>query len=964
MNWEIYSYGSGDILRMIFTAIASIFGNSDYIVAMKTCALLGFVAVFFKAAFDQNVFNNFRWFIGMIVLVMLVLVPKVTVIVNDRITPSNSAVINNVPIGLAATAGFFSFSGDWLARSFETVFSMPNEVKYTRNGFLFSHKLYDATRGMGFTEERIGTNFAEFFSSCVIVDGIGHKRFTWQQVMEATDLITFFSNNVAQNVAGFKYTAAGGGESIESCRSGFVNKMVPEMNASYQDVIKYGLHGDMIARFDSKNEAEARINSDMQSAMSFMTGVNLTAQKLVVQQAIINAMGTGTHKLSAQTGASEQMKYMMDGANLRRLTTYQAMGEVASEKLPLLRIIFEAIIYGIFPLIVLMAIVFPTKVPAEYIKILVWINLWAPTYALLHFIMSYYTQATMTETATLYGGGFSVFANSELSKFNADVVATTGYLATGMAMLTWMLVSKSGAMAAGLAGRVMQGYDQSVDRESNQIVDGKGMRGGVTWEQTAKGIDNSYLTGSGSSIRETANSGIILTQNTSSTLVTQQTAESTASSLRQAVNNEVSNQRAAEVNLAKSNSAVLQDAAGVVDSVGKNLGYNESYSNKVEAMQAKNLQALNASVDNWAKENGVTRTDEFKGQVLASLMGRFESEIGTPKILEILFGADVEAGVVGQVGGSVAGSKAESETEAYKAANLFSKSEQFADVVTRAGGAAQNIAAESGISVQNSGLDRLDSSMSEQVNALESYSTAVSETEAAQESLAAMKDLAYTLKVDGNQALVNSLIATGHAGRWTSGNDVVEGADNLIRRAALGDREALDDVKASLSLTNQNKVDGPSDNFDEVQKELKRRGTDEGERELGRYKKTVNLQGDKWRNEVEAIKPVDESDVDSKHKTEMNRAQGVLSQHDDALREGDVRVKETRKSAEEQIDNILDLKQTPFDSLVDKALGSFLVDKALGETLVDKALGAGQLGEIEGRWESRTRNKQKENDLE
>ena len=52
MNWEVIAYGSGDMLRMIFTAIASIFGNSDYKAAMQTAGMLGFVTVLFKAAFD------------------------------------------------------------------------------------------------------------------------------------------------------------------------------------------------------------------------------------------------------------------------------------------------------------------------------------------------------------------------------------------------------------------------------------------------------------------------------------------------------------------------------------------------------------------------------------------------------------------------------------------------------------------------------------------------------------------------------------------------------------------------------------------------------------------------------------------------------------------------------------------------------------------------------------------------
>src|SRR5690554_5259206 len=554
MNWEVIAYGSGDMLRMIFTAIASIFGNADYKAAMQTAGMLGFVTVLFKAAFDRNVFNNFRWFIGTIVLIMVVLVPKTTVIVNDRITPANSAVVNNVPIGLAATASFFSFTGDWLARSFETVFSMPNEVKYTTTGLLFPHKLYEATRKLSFPDDRTTNNFTEFFASCVVVDGIGHNRFTWREVMESANLMNFFDTRVAANAASFKYTASSGAESILPCRSGFTNTLKPDMLALYTNVIKYGVQGDLISRFDSAADAATRMQTDMQNAMNFMTGVSISPQQFVTQQAIINAMATGTHKLSQQTNASEFNQYIVSGAELHRLTTYQALGDIASEKLPLLRTIFEAIIYAIFPIIVLMAIVLPAKVPLAYITALVWVNLWAPMYAILHFIMSYYSQASMTELAALYGNGFSVFPNAEMAKFNSDVVATTGYLATALPMLAWMLVSKSGAMAASFAGRVMQGYDQSVEKGANEAVDGQGQRMGTKWEQTGSGgIQNSNLMDSGSRQTSTVDGNTILSQTSSQLMVTPQITEQTVQAKQQALDTATEMRESTAARLGESN---------------------------------------------------------------------------------------------------------------------------------------------------------------------------------------------------------------------------------------------------------------------------------------------------------------------------------------------------------------------------------------------------------------------------
>lgn len=868
MNWEVIAYGSGDMLRMIFTAIASIFGNSDYKAAMQTAGMLGFVTVLFKAAFDRNVMANFRWFIGTIVLIMVVLVPKTTVIVNDRITPANSAVVNNVPIGLAATAGFFSFVGDWLARSFETVFSMPNEVKYTTTGLLFPHKLYEATRKMGFPDDRTNNNFKEFFASCVVVDGIGHRRFTWREVMEAPNLMNFFDTRVAVNAASFKYTAGSGTESILPCRSGFTNTLKPDMLALYTDVIKYGVEGDLISRFDSANAASTRMQADMQNAINFMTGVSLTPQQFVTQQAIINAMATGTHKLSQQTDATEFNQYIVSGAELHRLTTYQALGDIASEKLPLLRTIFEAIIYAIFPIIVLMAIVIPAKVPMAYITALVWINLWAPMYAILHFIMSYYSQSTMTEIAALYGNGFSVLANAEMAKFNSDVVATTGYLATALPMLAWMLVSKSGAMAASFAGRVMQGYDQSVEKGANEAVDGQGQRMGTKWEQTGSGgIQNSNLMDSGSRQTSTVDGNTLLSQTTSSLMVNPQITEQAVQSKQQALDNAVSLQQTERAQLAESNSTVLSNAGSVLQQLNQQQGANNNFKQAETAQQQQNFTALKGAVDEWAKTNGVEMSDQAKAAMYGAIEGKITAEVGTP--LKGIFGSGASTSITTRAGGNIEGSTSETERDAYNMAEKFMNSEQFSSVTASIGAGVREMAAQFGVSENNSTVDQLNTSLSQQQTAQREYSEAVNQVQTARETLNATEELRAALSVDGGQTLVNALLA--------SNNGDVGRVDSLLRDAAGGSQAAMDEIKFALIDADARFGMSNDSNFQQVQQALMNEGQTGVNSTFSSGSTDVTAQGAQWRSDVDGQATVTQDQVQSATTAALEAQQAAMN---------------------------------------------------------------------------------------
>lgn len=918
MNWEVIAYGSGDMLRMIFTAIASIFGNSDYKAAMQTAGMLGFVTVLFKAAFDRNVMANFRWFIGTIVLIMVVLVPKTTVIVNDRITPANSAVVNNVPIGLAATAGFFSFVGDWLARSFETVFSMPNEVKYTTTGLLFPHKLYEATRKMGFPDDRTNNNFKEFFASCVVVDGIGHRRFTWREVMEAPNLMNFFDTRVAVNAASFRYTAGSGTESILPCRSGFTNTLKPDMLALYTDVIKYGVEGDLISRFDSANAASTRMQADMQNAINFMTGVSLTPQQFVTQQAIINAMATGTHKLSQETDATEFNQYIVSGAELHRLTTYQALGDIASEKLPLLRTIFEAIIYAIFPIIVLMAIVIPAKVPMAYITALVWINLWAPMYAILHFIMSYYSQSTMTEIAALYGNGFSVLANAEMAKFNSDVVATTGYLATALPMLAWMLVSKSGAMAASFAGRVMQGYDQSVEKGANEAVDGQGQRMGTKWEQTGSGgIQNSNLMDSGSRQTSTVDGNTILSQTSSQLMVTPQITEQTVQAKQQALDTATEMRESTAARLGESNTSVLSNSGSVLQQLSQQQGANNNFKQSETAQQQQNFTALKGAVDEWAKTNGVEMSDQAKAAMYGAIEGKITAEVGTP--LKGIFGSGASTSITTRAGGNIEGSTSETERDAYNMAEKFMNSEQFSSVTASIGAGVREMAAQFGVSENNSAVDQLSTSLSRQQAAQSEYSQAASQVQSARESLSATEALSSVLSGDGSQTLVQALLK--------SNNGDVGRVDSMLREAAGGSSEAMQSIKFALVDADERFGMGADPQFEQVQQALLNDGRNAVASTFSSGTSGVNSQGEQWRSGVDGQATVTQEQVQSAttaaleaQQAAMNDPSSVITQNGNTERlqrlEGQVDGKgESTQEKVEAVAYINEASPTPFAAM-------------------------------------------------
>ncbi len=740
MNWEIFSYGSGDFLRMVFTAIASIFGNDDYTQALSVAALLGFIGVFLKTAFDQKGMANLKWFLVMIMFYMIALVPKQTVVITDRITPANSAVVNNVPIGLAATAGFFSHVGDYMARSFETIFSLPSEARYTENGFLFSHRVLEASRTMSITDGRTYQNLINFYKDCVH-EGLIHRRFTEDELLNSTNLITFFSSRVAENAAMFTYQNSTGVESIEICRSGFTAHLRPDLETLNGDILQNGVIA-FVPQAGSTAAAVAKMNSDMAPAVQAMTGISSTPKDIVLQNAVANTIADGRLAMAEELEATASMqKYVLVKAELERKTTYQAMGKIANHMLPMLRTVFEAFLYAIFPIIAMMAILVPVKVSLAYVKGLVWVNLWAPLYAVLHFFGTYYAQGSLTEIVSLNGGGFSMYANTKMMAYLAENVATIGYLASSLPIIAWLLVSSSGAMAASFANRALQGYDSSISNAANDAAGGTNM----TYQGTSMKVTNEGLMQSnhdnmfGQSITDHANGSQTVVNPMSSTQFdTSQTnaiMQREQDSLTQAQSTmEQTTFKSAEANMA---------ALSQVQSAQSALSNNQGLAQTFKQNEANEVDMSIASQDQLAHH--VSEATGVKQEDAERAIAYVRGDVGGGMI------------VSGSVGGRAEGATSETESEDFKKALEYLSSDNFTEKVQTSLQASHDTAVQYGLSTNEVSVDSMQSALNTQKSATLEKSNAVTEVDEAKHELSRAEELRDKFEMNNTDGVLNDI---------------------------------------------------------------------------------------------------------------------------------------------------------------------------------------------------------------
>lgn len=778
--WEIFTYGGGDFLRLIFNAVAMIFGSDDYYTALKISGILGLLAVMIMGAFRKGELNV-QWILAVVLIFQGALVPKVNVIITDEIVPANSAVVANVPVGLAATATLFSKFSHWATETSEVVFALPNQIGFRGNGLLFANTLVEEASRFEFTSPQVASNYSEFWKSCVYYDLL-LGLYSWDQLVKSGNIVSFLGANTSVTRS-FTYTDAAGNRSVINCRTGFNNELTNDLNAEIVD--STNIYGARLAPNEvDNNAAVAKFAASLPVAFQYMTGMAQTNAEIIGRNALANSLKRGLISFASEADApAAAQDFALARAEQERRSTFSTLGHVAKKMLPILQHLFEAFAYAAFPFIMLVAVTpLVAKVAMGYVKVLFWISLWPPLYAILHFAITYYSASAASVAMITQGAGFStglsVMTNTGLGNVMEDYAAIAGYLSLSIPMIAWMFVQMSGAMAAGLAGRLMQGYEQPVSKATEEATSGNMRLGDTRYMNTSAFQHNTSPTvdsgmiqerlGSGSMMTTTA-AGRYLDQHTSSGGTSIDVAKSLVNSTQQQLSNATARAEQESFQMTQSNMAALRDANSVMSQTSRTDGSQSGISQSESNMSSYQQSQIDSAMNNWAKANNITLTDELKGAIYSSI----EGGVG----LKILGnGGGVTAGASAQ------GSTSEADSAIWSQANSFTSSEQFTSATSNIAQTARTAAVTSGVSESDSSIKSLDASLTKQQAETNSYTQSLSQVRSATEAHTNAVQFMDTYKQSGIDQLRMYAL---NSGKMNEGD-----YDMMAIRANQGDREA------------------------------------------------------------------------------------------------------------------------------------------------------------------------------
>jgi conjugal transfer mating pair stabilization protein TraG len=490
VNFEIYAYWNTVELAGVFNAVAAITNSGDFNGLLRVVSLIMIMALSIVVLAGRGKMDDFwKWVIMVAVFNGIMLVPKVNVIIVDRVGTAPTQVIANVPLGLASTAHTISKIGDWLTTSFEAVFSLPDDLRFRTNGTLFGHRVMAEKLAMRISNSTVSNNFVEFYRECVMPDLAGNT-ITIEMITKTNDVWSVLSqaNNPARLV-----TLVDPSTNVSSTIG--CDQAVTALNSQLNTDASSALAAKAGQIYPGTLQAIAvsKLTSAIQTTDSYQIALSQSATNSIKQAQVANAVIDAQYLIPASLGDAATAAVNLDMARAIRSTnqSYALMAKLATSTMPKVRNIIELTLYAIFPLVVLIIVAgghYGGVAFRGYVTSLIWVQLWPPLYAVLHYVMTLHSQELATATQGL-GASLSQYAYVNDNIITEQAIA--GFMsATAIPGLAWALAQ---GMMSGVQGMVSSmGTSTTGGRDVEKIgsAGGLGNRQSGSFSENTASMDN------------------------------------------------------------------------------------------------------------------------------------------------------------------------------------------------------------------------------------------------------------------------------------------------------------------------------------------------------------------------------------------------------------------------------------------------------------------------------------------
>ena len=475
-EFDIYTLGSGYYLEKILNAIRLIIdGKESFVSIIKFSSIAAIVVLAIRAGINNDLKSAAKWFLGVTILVGLFLTSRATVHIHDKLPDSYGGLqaprtVENVPWGLAFLGSTTSQVGNFLAEKFDMAFAATFvNSSYQETGMLFGSKIVEDISKLRIQDPQLKAFIAKFYKRCVVPDlRMGHARvngYTVKDLAETDDILTFLKDHSSKarminyeagstTTSGHEYISCNlAANNIAASLGSEIDKRKPKLVNSFLSYF-----------FPDKQTGDA--NQMFESILTSSYGIFIRssskeAKDILLQNVMINAIGDKAGSYSKAFG-----KVTTEATTQ---AAYYSIAAMAQKFVPIYRAVLECILYGIFPLILILMV---TPIGLEVLKNygfgFIYLQMWQPMYAILFCVAG----AWGKYYASSIDGGITFANHAKIASINAEISAIAGYMLASIPVLSIFITKGMVSSMGNLASSVFYVQQSAAVQNAEQAIRG------------------------------------------------------------------------------------------------------------------------------------------------------------------------------------------------------------------------------------------------------------------------------------------------------------------------------------------------------------------------------------------------------------------------------------------------------------------------------------------------------------
>lgn len=465
----IYVLAGGELFQHVLNAIATFMKQDSFFGLLRITSFVGIVmaTVAYLKSFDPMTFG--RWFLGYMFLVNLVLLPKTSVLIED-ISSQTPKLVDNVPVVFALSSSLVTTIGYGLAQSYDALLTMPDDLQYTRTGSLFGSRLILASTDFRITDPLLKEEMDQYFRSCVVGDIRLNHKYSVGDLANSTNLWEVISSRASplrMTRVNDKLVTC-----VEASKSDGQYSLRKKLDAEIKKA--YSFFGINLFGKPEHTTYEQLFETHLKSAFDYYQGLTDASSNIFLQSMMINAIGDGVAHYQAFTDATAGIvNQQFTKSQVQHRWSWEIAGLKALWFLPLLHTWLTLLLFGVFPLIIVLATL-PggMRILYGYLQFFLSLQFWPVMFAILNAGMTLYGSHQSSEY-----GPLTLVNIDKINELHHDISGVAGYMMMLIPFLANGLVSNLGAafsnLATSMTGHV-QGSTMAVAGEAASASFGLG----------------------------------------------------------------------------------------------------------------------------------------------------------------------------------------------------------------------------------------------------------------------------------------------------------------------------------------------------------------------------------------------------------------------------------------------------------------------------------------------------------